>query len=59
LLAEWEKRYPHLMRKLVAAMEHVDAQRLLDPRFLDLDVAPAAQTEPKAETAPLTAPVEA
>lgn len=59
LLAEWEKRYPHLMRKLVAAMGHVDAQRLLDPRFLDLDVAPAAQTEPKAETAPLTAPVEA
>ncbi|MGC8792626.1 MAG: ATP-binding protein [Bryobacteraceae bacterium] len=37
LLAELEKRYPHLMRKLVAAMGHVDAGRLLDPRFLELE----------------------
>lgn len=36
LLAELEKRYPHLRRKLVSAMGRLDTERLLDPRFLDM-----------------------
>lgn len=38
LLAELERRYPHLKRKLLSAMSHLDTGRLLDPRFLDADL---------------------
>ncbi len=47
LLAELERRYPHLKRKLVSAMGHLDTARLLDPRFLE--------GEPKETEAPHTA----
>lgn len=37
LLAELERRHPHLKQKLIAAMGNLDVGRLLDPRFLELD----------------------
>lgn len=48
LLADLEKRYPHLRRKLVAAMERVEGERLLDPRFLEPESEPAAVASPTA-----------
>jgi len=53
LLAEWEKRYPHLMRKLVAAMGNLDAGRLLDPRFLELHGAREAAAIPASAAPPV------
>ncbi len=40
LFAELEKTHPHLQECLLAAMGNLEPQRLLDPRFLDLDGAP-------------------
>lgn len=48
LLAELERRYPHLRRKLIAAMGHLDVERLLDPRFLLLEGELAASPTPTA-----------
>ncbi|MCS7315998.1 MAG: PP-loop domain-containing protein, partial [Bryobacterales bacterium] len=48
LLDELEKRYPHLKRKLVSAMGHLDPGRLLDPRFLAAEE-PGSGPEPLLE----------
>ncbi len=40
LFAEMEKTHPHLQECLLAAMGNLEPQRLLDPRFLDLDGTP-------------------
>lgn len=40
LLADLEKKYPHLREKLISAMGNLDTGRLLDLRFLDLDSEP-------------------
>ena len=37
LFSEIEKEHPHLKESLLAAMGHLEPDRLLDPRFLDLD----------------------
>ena len=37
ILAELERDHPFLKETLLSAMGNVDTQRLLDPRFLDLD----------------------
>jgi len=37
LFSELEKDHPHLKETLLSAMGNVETQRLLDPRFLDLD----------------------
>ena len=49
MLGELEKDYPHLKESLLTAMGKIETDRLLDPRFLDLDGA----TEPVAETFPI------
>ena len=49
LFAEIEKDYPHLKETLLAAMGHLEPERLLDPRYLDLDghkPAPASEQLP-------------
>ncbi len=46
VLSALESRYPHLKRKLIAAMGNLDTGRLLDPRFLELD-GPAAEPAPQ------------
>ena len=45
LLAELQKRFPHVQASLLAAMSHVDAGRLLDPRFLESDPGSPVVTE--------------
>jgi tRNA 2-thiocytidine biosynthesis protein TtcA len=37
LFSEIEKDYPHLKETLLSAMGHLEPDRLLDPRYLDLD----------------------
>lgn len=37
LFSEIEKDYPHLKETLLSAMGHLETDRLLDPRYLDLD----------------------
>ena len=37
MLTELEKDYPHLKETLLSAMGKIETDRLLDPRFLDLD----------------------
>ena len=49
MLGELEKDYPHLKESLLTAMGKIETDRLLDPRFLDLDGA----TQPVAETFPI------
>jgi tRNA 2-thiocytidine biosynthesis protein TtcA len=39
MFAEIEKEYPHMKENLLSAMGNIEPQRLLDPRFLDLDAA--------------------
>lgn len=46
LFAQLEQEYPHLKEKMLAAMGNVDAGRLLDPRFLDLEPGRAAPAGP-------------
>ena len=49
LFSEIEKDYPHLKETLLSAMGHLEPDRLLDPRYLDLE-----GQKPAPETAPLT-----
>ncbi len=46
--AELEQDYPHLKETMLSAMGNLDPQRLLDPRFIDLEAeeAPAATLFP-------------
>jgi len=44
LFSEIEKDYPHLKETLLSAMGHLEPERLLDPRYLDLD-APHSQPD--------------
>ena len=37
LFSEIEKDYPHLKESLLSAMGNLETDRLLDPRYLDLD----------------------
>jgi tRNA 2-thiocytidine biosynthesis protein TtcA len=37
LFSEIEKDYPHLKETLLSAMGNLETDRLLDPRYLDLD----------------------
>jgi len=50
LFSEIEKDYPHLKETLLSAMGNLETDRLLDPRYLDLDghetVAPRKETFP-------------
>jgi tRNA 2-thiocytidine biosynthesis protein TtcA len=39
MFGELEREHPHLKENMLAAMGNVDTGRLLDPRFLDLEVA--------------------
>lgn len=41
MFAELEREHPRLKENILAAMGNVDTARLLDPRFLDLEAAPA------------------
>jgi len=41
IFAALEVDYPHLKENILSAMGNLDPSRLLDPRFLDLDAAPA------------------
>jgi len=49
LFSEIEKDYPHLKETLLSAMGHLEPDRLLDPRYLDLE-----GQKPAPEQAPLT-----
>ena len=42
MLGDLEKDYPHLKETLLSAMGKIETDRLLDPRFLDLDGATEA-----------------
>ncbi|MBV9084685.1 MAG: hypothetical protein JOZ62_18570, partial [Acidobacteriaceae bacterium] len=44
IFAELEATHPFLKENLLSAMANIDTARLLDPRFLDLDNAPEADT---------------
>ena len=46
LFSEIEKDYPHLKETLLSAMGHLEPERLLDPRYLDLDGRKPARPEP-------------
>jgi tRNA 2-thiocytidine biosynthesis protein TtcA len=37
VFAELEKDHPHLKETLLSAMGNIETDRLLDPRYLDLD----------------------
>ena len=45
LFGEIEKDYPHLKETLLSAMGNLEVQRLLDPRYLDLEKGEAAESE--------------
>src|SRR5579864_7139842 len=45
LFAEIEKDYPHLKETLLSAMGNLEVERLLDTRYLDLENAPAVESE--------------
>ena len=45
LFSEIEKDYPHLKETLLSAMGHLEPERLLDPRYLDLDGQKATPAE--------------
>ncbi|HVT93153.1 MAG TPA: ATP-binding protein [Bryobacteraceae bacterium] len=47
LFSEIEKEYPHMKETLLSAMGNLQPERLLDPRYLDLDGVPEA-SEPAA-----------
>ena len=46
LFSEIEKDYPHLKGTLLSAMGHLELDRMLDPRYLDLDGRRPAAPEP-------------
>jgi tRNA 2-thiocytidine biosynthesis protein TtcA len=48
LFADLEKEHPHMRDSLLAAMGNIETQRLLDPRFLDLDGRGAIAEDPAA-----------
>lgn len=45
LFSEIEKDYPHLKETLLSAMGNLEPERLLDPRYLDLDAKTARKRE--------------
>lgn len=47
LFGELDKEYPNIKETLLAAMGNIDAGRLLDPRFLELDGSDAGTSEKK------------
>jgi tRNA 2-thiocytidine biosynthesis protein TtcA len=49
LFADLEKEYPHLKETMLSAMGNLQPERLLDPRFLDLE----GHCEPKTELLPI------
>jgi tRNA 2-thiocytidine biosynthesis protein TtcA len=49
VFAEFEKDYPHLKENMLSAMGNVQTERLLDPRFLDLDGTRPAPAPPAGE----------
>jgi len=46
LLGELERDHPHLKESLLSAMGHVETDRLLDPRYLNLEGGGAANANP-------------
>jgi tRNA 2-thiocytidine biosynthesis protein TtcA len=46
IFAEIEKDYPHMKENLLAAMGNIEPQRLLDPRFLDLEAGDEESVSP-------------
>ena len=46
LLGDLEKEHPRLKESLLAAMGNIETDRLLDPRYLDLEVEHRPKTEP-------------
>lgn len=50
LLAELEKDFPNLRENMLSAMGHLEPERLLDPKFLDLDGGAALARERLART---------
>ena len=46
LFSEIEKDYPHLKETLLSAMGHLEPDRLLDPRYIDLDGKKVTEEEP-------------
>jgi len=45
MIPDLEKDYPHLKETLLSAMANIVTERLLDPRFLDLDGSSEAKTD--------------
>jgi hypothetical protein len=43
MFGELEREYPHLKETLLSAMGNIEAGRLLDTRYLDLDGGTAVQ----------------
>lgn len=52
IFSELEQDYPHLKENILSAMGNVNASRLLDPRFLDLD-GQVSQDAPPPELFPI------
>jgi tRNA 2-thiocytidine biosynthesis protein TtcA len=48
MIADLEKDYPHVKESLLSAMGNIEADRLLDPRYLGTDAAGAARPDPLA-----------
>lgn len=46
LIADLEKDYPRVKESLLSAMGNIEADRLLDPRFLDTESATATERDP-------------
>jgi tRNA 2-thiocytidine biosynthesis protein TtcA len=46
IFAELEVEYPHLKENILSAMGNVDTSRLLDPRFLQMDIPEPAEPFP-------------
>ena len=46
LIADLEKDYPRVKESLLSAMGNIEADRLLDPRFLDVEGATASERDP-------------
>jgi tRNA 2-thiocytidine biosynthesis protein TtcA len=44
IFAELEKEHPYLKESLLSAMGNIQPQRLLDPRYLDLEAADTADS---------------
>jgi tRNA 2-thiocytidine biosynthesis protein TtcA len=46
LFVDLEREYPHLKENMLSAMGNLDTRRLLDPRFLDEEIAPTPELFP-------------